>query len=134
MSTKSIAEKLLIKPATNVWSSDAERLELIGPLPRDVGVVDRPEEATTAFIFADDAGSLRALLAAHASRLAEPQTLWVAYPKANRTDINRDSVWPILAESRMRPIGQASLGDVWSAMRFRPDRPGEAPFRGGAKS
>jgi len=40
-------------------------------------------------------------------------------------------LWPILAELGMRPIGQVSLGDVWSAMRFRPDRPGEAAFTGG---
>jgi hypothetical protein len=33
MSTKSAAEKLLIKPGTTVWPSHPERLELIGPRP-----------------------------------------------------------------------------------------------------
>ena len=134
MSTKSVAEKLLIKPATTVWTSHPENLELIEPLPVGVRVVERPEQATSALVFGDDAESLRKLVAAHANRLADPDTLWVAYPKGNRTDINRDSVWPILAVHGLRPIGQVSLGDVWSAMRFRPLKPGEAPFQGGAAS
>jgi hypothetical protein len=134
MSTKSLPEKLLIKPETSVWPSDPEYLELIEPLPPGVRVVDAPQDATTALLFAHDAQSLHELVAAHADRLADPETLWVAYPKGNRTDINRDSVWPLLAEHGMRPIGQVSLSDVWSVMRFRPLKPGEAPFTGGAGS
>ena len=134
MSMKSIAEKLLIKPGTAVWSSDQERLELVGPLPQDVRVVETLGEATTAILFGDDAASLRTTVAAQEARLSEPATVWVAYPKANRTDINRDSVWPILAEYGMRPIGQVAIDGVWSALRFRPLKPGEEPFTGGAAS
>jgi hypothetical protein len=134
MSQKSVADNLLIKPTTTVWASDPGHLELIEPLPRDVRVVDRLGEATTALLFADDADSLRENVAKHADQLTDPETLWVAYPKANRADINRDSVWPVLAEHGLRPIGQVSLGDVWSAIRFRPLRPGEAQFKGGAAS
>jgi hypothetical protein len=134
MNTKSVAEKLLIKPQTTVWSSHPEHLELIEPLPEGVSIVKRPEQATTALVFGDDADALRQVVAANAERLSDPETLWVAYPKGNRSDINRDSVRPILAEHSLRPIGQVSLSDVWSAMRFRPLRPGEAPFTGGATS
>ncbi len=131
MSPKTVAEKLLIKPETSVWSSHPERLGVVGPLPSGARVVDRPDEATTALVFGDDAESLRMAVADYAEHLAVPETLWVAYPKGNRTDINRDTLWPILAEHGMRPIGQVALDDVWSALRFRPLRPGEAPFRGG---
>jgi hypothetical protein len=134
MSTKSVAEKLLIKPATTLWSSHPERIELIEPLPQGVRIVDRPEEAATALVFGDAADSLRETVAAYAGELGDPGTVWVAYPKANRTDINRDSVWPILAEYGMRPIGQVALDEVWSAMRFRPLKPGEVPFTGGGAS
>jgi hypothetical protein len=58
----------------------------------------------------------------------------VAYPKGNRADINRDSVWPILAEHGLRPIAQVSVDEVWSALRFRPLKPGEEQFKGGAES
>ena len=132
MSTRSIAEKLLIKPGSTVWSSDPERLGLIGPLPEHVRPVQAPEEATTALFFADDAASLRTTLATHGKQLGEVDTVWVAYPKANRTDINRDSLWPILGEYGLRPIGQVAIDDVWSALRFRALKPGEEQFKGGA--
>jgi hypothetical protein len=131
MSTKSPAEKLLIKPDTTVWSSHASRLDLIRPLPEDVRLVDRLEQATTALVFADDAGSLRDILTAHRDQLARPGVLWVAYPKGNRTDLNRDSLWPILGEYGMRPITQVAVDEVWSALRFRPLKEGEPPFTGG---
>ncbi|MCC7025017.1 MAG: hypothetical protein IT338_19455 [Thermomicrobiales bacterium] len=131
MSQKTIAEKLRITPDSTVWAAPAARLELIGPLPDGARVVDAPDDAATALIFADDRGSLQAMLATHGERLAEPGSLWVAYRKANRADINRDSLWPILAGYGMRPIGQVAVDDVWSAMRFRPLKPGEAPFTGG---
>jgi hypothetical protein len=57
--------------------------------------------------------------------------LWVVYPKDNRTDLNRDSLWPILAAHGLRPITQVAVDDVWSALRFRPLKPGEPPFSGG---
>jgi RNA polymerase sigma factor (sigma-70 family) len=131
MSAKSIAEKLLIKPNTTVWSSNTSRLGLVEPLPEGVRQVDAPEQATVALVFADDADSLRDVLTAHQDRLARPDILWVAYPKANRADINRDTLWPMLGEYGLRPITQVSVDEVWSALRFRPYREGEAPFTGG---
>lgn len=128
MSPKSTADKLLIKPNARVWSSHPERLELVGPPPAGAHVVDRPEDATVALLFGDDGQSLRDAVTAHAQSLAAPEALWVAYPKGNRTDINRDTVWPILARHGLRPIAQVAVDEVWSALRFRPLRPGEAPF------
>ena len=128
MSPKPVAEKLLIKPGTAVWLSDASRLDLIEPLPDGVRTVDAVEDATTALVFADDANSLREVLETHKDHLARPSALWIAYPKGNRTDVNRDTLWPILGEYGMRPITQVSVDEVWSALRFRPVREGEAPF------
>ena len=131
MATKTVADKLLIKPNTNVWTSHSDRLNLIDPLPSGVGVADSPAKATVALAFADDAASIRDLLSAHGDQLQKATTIWVAYPKGNRADINRDSLWPILAEHGLRPIGQVAVDDVWSALRFRPLQEGEAPFTGG---
>ncbi len=131
MSTKSVAEKLLIKPNTTVWVSPADRLARIEPLPAGVRLAPGLEEATVALIFVDDAASARAILTAHTEQMARPAMFWVAYPKANKADINRDTLWPILAEYGMRPIGQVAVDDVWSALRFRPRKEGEAPFTGG---
>ncbi|MDP9363267.1 MAG: hypothetical protein M3Q10_03365 [Chloroflexota bacterium] len=131
MSTKTVADKLLIKPNTTVWASHPERLGLVGPLPEGTTVVEGPAGATAALVFADDAAAVRGVLDAHKDDLAGPAVFWVAYPKANRADINRDSLWPILAEYGLRPIGQVAIDEVWSALRFRPLKPGEAPFTGG---
>jgi hypothetical protein len=131
MTTKTVAEKLLIKPGTRVWISNSERRTLIEPLPAGVGVADRLADASVAVVFADDAASLRAILADHEDEVRAAAVVWVAYPKANRTDVNRDTIWPIMVEHGMRPIGQVAVDEVWSALRFRAQKPGEAPFTGG---
>jgi hypothetical protein len=131
MSTKTVAEKLLIKPNSTVWSSHAAYLDLVQPLPAGVRPVDQPAQATTALVFAEDAASLRAVLTTHKGELTRPAVVWVAYPNGNRADINRDTLWPILAEYGMRPVSQVAVDEVWSALRFRPLAEGEAPFTGG---
>jgi hypothetical protein len=128
---RSVADKLLIKSDTTVWLSESSRRDLIAPLPDGVRHVAAPGEATTAVVFADDANTLRDVLVAHKDDLTEPNAVWVAYPKGNRTDINRDTLWPILGEYGMRPATQIAIDEVWSALRFRSLRPGEPPFSGG---
>jgi hypothetical protein len=129
---RSVAQKLGILPNSGVWTSHRDRLVAVGPLPEGVRIVRSPRQATTALMFVDDAATARSLAARHAEGLRESKTVWVMYPKGNRTGLNRDSLWPILAEHRMRPVGQVAVDAVWSAMRFRPLRDGEAPFTGRA--
>lgn len=131
MSEKSVAEKLLVKPKASVWRSDATRSDLVGVLPDGARWVDAIEDATVAIVFADDAAALRATVARDVVRLGLAPVPWVAYPKGNRTDLNRDSLWPILAAQGLRPITQVAIDDVWSALRFRRLKPGEPPFTGG---
>lgn len=129
--TKTVAAKLLIKPGSTIWLSDPARLDLIGELPAGSRVVDRLEGATIGVIVADDAASLQAILATHGPMLATPTALWVAYRKGNRADINRDTLWPMVAAYGLRPITQVAIDDAWSGLRFRPLRDDEPPFTGG---
>jgi hypothetical protein len=131
LSAKTLAEKLQIKPNSSFWLSDEERLDLIAPLPDGVQFAPGPDQATVALMFVNDAASTRALLDANRAGVTKPAAFWIAYPKANRTDINRDTLWPILSEYGMRPISQVAIDEVWSALRFRPLKDGEAPFTGG---
>src|SRR4051812_10468388 len=126
-----IADKLRITTGSTVWSSDAARIALLGALPDGARLVERLAEADAAVVFAEDAASARAVLDQARPDLAHPSAFWVAYPKGNRADINRDSLWPILSEYGMRPISQVAIDDTWSALRFRMLAPGEAPFTGG---
>lgn len=126
MSEKTVAAKLLIKPGTALWVSHPDRLALVGELPADVAVVDGAAEAAVALVFMDDAAGARRVLDAHAAGLArEGVTIWACYPKANQTDINRDTLWPIFMEYRLRPNGVAALDATWSAMRYRALKAGE---------
>ncbi len=132
MAAKTTADKLLIKPDTSVWISSPEQAQLLEPLPDGVTWADGPAAATTALLVAGDSQSLEALLDAHDADLASPAYLWIAYPKGGRSDLSRDSLWPIVSErTGMRPITQIALDETWSALRFRPLAPGEAPFTGG---
>ena len=81
-------------------------------------------------LFVADATALAQAVARHGRDLHRPAVLWVAYPKGGRADIDRDSVWPVLAGIGLRPIGQVAIDETWSALRFRPLAPGEAQFRG----
>lgn len=132
MSTKSAAVKLRIPPNSTIWSSHPDRLEILGELPEGVHAVDSAADANTGLVFADDRDSARETVAGNAADLSALEILWVAYSKGKRSDLSRDTLWPILAEHRMRPIGQVALDEVWSAMRFRPLKAGEV-FRGGRK-
>jgi hypothetical protein len=127
---RSVADKLLIKSDSAVWTSDPARRGLIGPLPGGARSADGIRHATIALLFADDGASIRRLLDAHRDALTSPAVVWILYPKAGRTDINRDTLWPIVAEYGLRPITQVAVDDTWSALRFRPLRKDEAPFTG----
>ncbi len=129
--TNTIAEKLQIKPNTTVWVSDPARVALLGPMPEGVREAAKLATASTAVLFADDAAGARRLLEENAADLAKPAALWVAYPKGNRADINRDTLWPIVAEFGLRPNGQVAIDSRWSALRFRASREGEGMFTGG---
>jgi hypothetical protein len=128
---KTVAEKLLIKPHSTVWLSHNEHLPRLTPLPDGVRQVDMMATASVAIVFALDAAAVREILTNNKDQLDQAGVFWVAYPKANQADINRDTLWPIVGEFGMRPNGQVAVDDVWSALRFRANREGEAPFTGG---
>lgn len=54
----------------------------------------------------------------------EDRIAWIAYPKAGQlgTDLNRDILWKRLLKDGIRGVRQVSLDDVWSALRFRPEK------------
>jgi hypothetical protein len=123
--TKSVAEKLLVKAGSTVWLSDPDLAGPLGDLPPGAVVQDTPAGASVALAVVRSAAQTRELVAAHAAALAAAQGFWIVYPKANKADVNRDSLWPILLEFDMRPVSQIAVDDVWSALRFRPLAPGE---------
>ena len=127
MSEKTLAAKPQIKATTALRVSHRERAGLIGELPAGAALVADAAAATVAVGFVDDEAGARALLDSHGRALArEGVTIWLCYPNANRTDINRDTLWKIVGAYGLRPNGVAALDETWSAMRYRALAPGES--------
>ena len=120
---RSIAEKLQIKPNTELLfgPSTPEQRALLDPLPEGVTVVDGIERDTTdvAVMFASDRDELDALLTDVLPLLATPRAIWIGYPKGNKTDINRDSIWKRAEEFGWTLNGNSSLSDTWSSVRLK---------------
>jgi hypothetical protein len=134
MAQRTNAAKLLIKPGAAVWISSTAHAGLIEPLPDGASWTDAIADASVVLLFVDSERALRGLLDSHADALTAPAYVWIAYPKGGRADINRDNLWPMVAEAAgMRPITQVSLDDTWSALRFRPLNPDEPPLKAGIR-
>lgn len=120
---RSIAEKLQIKPNTELLfgPSTPEQRALLDPLPEGVTVVDGIERDTTdvAVMFASDRDELDALLTDVFPLLTTPRAIWIGYPKGNKTDINRDSIWKRAEEFGWTLNGNISLSDTWSSVRLK---------------
>lgn len=118
---KTIAEKLQIKPGGDllVVGAESEQRALLDPLPEDTSVV---ETATgdVAVLFATDRTALDERLAYAIPALNDTRAVWIAYPKGNRTNINRDSIWKRAEELGWTLNANISLGDTWSAVRIKP--------------
>ncbi len=133
MSERGLAAKLLVRPGDLVWVSDPARAALLGPLPDDAGLAGGGRvdaSARVAIVFVDDAAAVRARFDADTAALMAVPVVWILYPKANRADVNRDSLWQLIAPYGLRPITQVAVDETWSALRFRPLRPDEPPFTG----
>lgn len=96
---KTVADKLRIRPGTALWASDPERISLIGVLPDTAMMVPTIAQATVALLIADGAQQARALLTDNQPWLDRPKALWLLYPKGNRSDVNRDSLWQLAAST-----------------------------------
>jgi hypothetical protein len=129
--SRSAAEKLLVKPGARVWVMPPDRATLLGPLPDGAATTNAVGEASVAVVFVEDAAAVAAFLDEHGDRLSGPAILWFCYPKGGRADINRDTLWPMVAVHGLRPITQVAIDETWSALRFRPLAPGEPQFTGG---
>lgn len=128
MRSRTIAAKLLVTSRTAVSLSHPDRVGLIAPLPEGASLAGSLDAAMVGLVFADSAAALSAVLEANRTALTQPGALWVLYPKANRIDVNRDTLWPMLSAYGMRPIAQVAIDEVWSALRFRALNAGEGPF------
>lgn len=121
---RTIAEKLQIKPGTELLlgQSSPEQRGLLDPLPKDVSVVDGIGRDTSGVVvmFAHSRDELDTLLNDVFPKFTSPKAVWIGYPKGNKADINRDSIWKRAEESGWTLNGNISLSGTWSSVRLKP--------------
>jgi hypothetical protein len=104
---------LLNAPETMESFLQAEGVPLSGAIP-----------ASALLLFVNNRREAETLRTQAVESLQPEGMLWVAYPKGTsgvKTDINRDSLWPIIQAVGWKPIRQVALDKTWSALRFKPE-------------
>ncbi|MCK0112251.1 DUF3052 domain-containing protein [Ornithinimicrobium sp. F0845] len=118
-----VAEKLQIKPGRELLVvGTPDQHALLEPLPDGVRTMTdgAPPSGGVAVLFTADRVALDEHVETILPRLSGVRAVWVAYPKANRTDINRDSIWRRAEEIGWTATANVALDDGWSAVRIKP--------------
>ncbi len=124
-----LAAKLQVKPGSRLLVLNAPEgyRSALEPLPEDAEVSETPDEGAFDVVqaFVKDRLDVERY-AAEAIRALKPGgALWFSYPKQSAkvaTDLTRDKGWDVVARAGLRPVAQVAVDDVWSALRFRPER------------
>jgi hypothetical protein len=119
---KSTATKLQIKPDYAVYVTGQPDVEhLIGRLPDGARTTGEQGHADAALVFVANSAELRQRLTDTLPRLGGAQAVWICYPKGNKTDINRDTIWSSVRGAGWKLVSNISIDTTWSALRARPD-------------
>ncbi|MGO1544691.1 MAG: hypothetical protein ACTHXA_10170 [Gulosibacter sp.] len=133
MSTSSnpspLPKRLHLKPDATVafWPEVNDLPSAVQDFASDHTTVATIDEADFVAVNAPDHATATKFLDSQLTNLAETPAVWLIYPKGNRTDINRDSLWTLLAEYGWRAVSNISIDDTNSSIRIRPLKPGEEP-------
>lgn len=126
---KTLKEKFQFKHVTRLAVRNAPQgyVDLLAAQMDGIEIVASPDAAADALLLfvnsMAEAQSLTPAAVKVAAAVKPEGILWVAYPKSSskrKTDINRDTLWPVVQEHGWRPVRQVAIDDVWSALRFRP--------------
>ena len=127
MAISSLIKKLRIQAGQRMLVANPPPgyLESLGDLPEGV-VLSEEAEGRFDFVhlFVKDSAELNDLGPAAIEAVAYDGLLWISYPKRSskiETDLSRDVLWELMAETGLRPVTQVSVDDTWSAVRFRPE-------------
>jgi hypothetical protein len=120
----SLAEKLLIKPASRVLLLNAPigYAKKLQPLPQGVTITDRRSHTASevAIVFVRDTAELKRLQSGFAT-LEEDAALWVCYPEGGTTttDLNRDRLNAALKSDELTGVSRVAFDQTWTCVQFR---------------
>ena len=122
----SLIKKLRIQPGQRLLIVNAPEgyVEGLLDLPEGVEVSVSPDgEFDFVHLFVKHSAEYADLSPIAFGAVTYDGLLWISYPKKNsnvETDLTRDVLWSLAADTGLRPVTQVSINSVWSAMRFRP--------------
>jgi len=122
-----LAKKLQMKPGTRwlIFNSPDTYLSQLEPLPNGVELSSKTEGTFDgAQLFVKDSVELTECLKAVMPTVKHDAVLWVIYPKKNKnvtTDLEMMSGWDVFKPYGLRPVASASIDDMWTSLRFRPE-------------
>jgi hypothetical protein len=125
MSSKNTATKLQVKDQNAVFvaASEVDVAEILGILPTGASLVGAADGADVAVLFARNSGELARVLAGTLPTLTAVRAVWICYPKGNKADINRTTIWQSVRDVGWDLVSNVSMDDTWSALRAKPLAP-----------
>jgi hypothetical protein len=125
VSSKSIADKLFLKPGKKVLFVNAPSgyAKTIGKMPAGVMQVESTETGIDVIqVFAENGTALKKQLPKLKKQLNADGALWVSYYKGtskHKTDINRDIIAEYASTIGMEGVAIMSIDDDWSSLRLK---------------
>ena len=129
MSTKPVAEKLLIKKGYTVLIINEPEgyRETLGALPEGVAVsTNMSTPVDLAQVFVADMEELRKTLLRLKGYVKRGGLMWVTYPKGTsqlardrKVDVNRDIIARYAQGHKLQAVAMVSVDDTWSALRLK---------------
>ena len=125
ISTKSVADKLMIKPGKKVLFVDAPPYyeKILGHVPAGATVLDKAEKGADIIqVFVASSRELKKQLLKLKTQLNPDGALWVTYYKGTsktKTDINRDTIAEYASSIGLEGVAMISVDDDWSALRLK---------------
>jgi hypothetical protein len=123
-----VARKLGMNPGIRalIISPPPGYLKLLAPLPDNLTVSSRADGMYSFVqVFATRLSEI-SRFAQRLSKHAAPNALvWISYPKKTSrtdTDLSRDVIREAMSDSGWRAVSIVAINEVWSALRFRPQR------------
>jgi hypothetical protein len=118
-----LAKKLGIKPATKLFTIAAPGHydELLAPLPDDVKLVRKIDDADVAHFFVTARARLDQELRTAVPKMKQDAALWISWPKKSskvETDITEDTVREVALPLGLVDIKVCAVDEVWSGLKL----------------
>ncbi len=117
MTDAALAKKLQLRPGQGI-----RVLHTPDGLAFDLPAAGASTAAPAVLVFVTSFAEAEQRVAAAVEAARADDLAWVAYPKAGKlgTDLDRDPLAAFMTARGVRPVRQAAIDDIWSALRFRP--------------